>query len=180
MTDAELADLYAGNGLFSTIIDAPADDATKNGIDLGIKDKDLQKRLDDHLQTIHYQSKLAKALKWARLFGGSAVVMLVDDGRLLQDPLNWRDVHGVAELLVYGRNEVFPLWINGYENNPDDENYRKGGTGIPEFYQVNSVYGSYVVHSSRCLIFHNGEIPEGSHDGQPLPYTGHSGVYAHP
>lgn len=162
VTDAELADLYAGNGLFSTIIDAPADDATKNGIDLGIKDKDLQKRLDDHLQTIHYQSKLAKALKWARLFGGSAVVMLVDDGRLLQDPLNWRDVHGVTELLVYGRNEVFPLWINGYENNPDDENYRKGGTGIPEFYQVNSVYGSYVVHSSRCLIFHNGEIPEGS------------------
>ena len=105
VTDAELADLYAGNGLFSTIIDAPADDATKNGIDLGIKDKDLQKRLDDHLQTIHYQSKLAKALKWARLFGGSAVVMLVDDGRLLQDPLNWRDVHGVEELLVYGRNE---------------------------------------------------------------------------
>lgn len=162
VTDAELADLYAGNGLFSTIIDAPADDATKNGIDLGIKDKDLQKRLDDHLQTIHYQSKLAKALKWARLFGGSAVVMLVDDGRLLQDPLNWRDVHGVEELLVYGRNEVFPLWINGYENNPDDENYRKGGTGIPEFYQINSVYGSYVVHSSRCLVFHNGEIPEGS------------------
>ena len=162
VTDAELADLYAGNGLFSTIIDAPADDATKNGIDLGIKDKDLQKRLDDHLQTIHYQSKLAKALKWARLFGGSAVVMLVDDGRLLQDPLNWRDVHGVEELLVYGRNEVFPLWINGYENNPADEDYRKGGTGIPEFYQINSVYGSYVVHSSRCLVFHNGEIPEGS------------------
>lgn len=52
VTDAELADLYAGNGLFSTIIDAPADDATKNGIDLGIKDKDLQKRLDDHLQTM--------------------------------------------------------------------------------------------------------------------------------
>ena len=162
VTDAELADLYAGNGLFSTIIDPPADDATKNGIDLGIKDKDLQKRLDDHLQTIHYQSKLAKALKWARLFGGSAVVMLVDDGRLLQDPLNWRDVHGVEELLVYGRNEVFPLWINGYENNPADEDYRKGGTGIPEFYQINSVYGSYVVHSSRCLVFHNGEIPEGS------------------
>lgn len=136
VTDAELADLYAGNGLFSTIIDAPADDATKNGIDLGVKDKDLQKRLDDHLQTIHYQSRLAKALKWARLFGGSAVVMLVDDGRLLQDPLNWRDVHGVEELLVYGRNEVFPLWINGYENNPADEDYRKGGTGIPEYMRI--------------------------------------------
>lgn len=75
--------------------------------------------------------------------------MLVDDGRLLQDPLNWRDVHGVEELLVYGRNEMYPLWVNGYENNPDDEDYRRGGTGIPEYYQVNSVYGNYVVHSSH-------------------------------
>lgn len=162
VSDTELADLYAGNGLFSTIIDAPADDATKNGIDLGIKDKDLQKQLDNHLQTIRYQSKFAKALRWARLFGGAAVVMLVDDGRLLQDPLNWRDVHGVEELLVYGRNEMYPLWVNGYENNPDDEDYRRGGTGIPEYYQVNSVYGNYVVHSSRCLVFHNSDIPESS------------------
>lgn len=162
VSDTELADLYAGNGLFSTIIDAPADDATKNGIDLGIKDKNLQKQLDNHLQTIRYQSKFAKALRWARLFGGAAVVMLVDDGRLLQDPLNWRDVHGVEELLVYGRNEMYPLWVNGYENNPDDEDYRRGGTGIPEYYQVNSVYGNYVVHSSRCLVFHNSDIPESS------------------
>lgn len=162
VSDTELADLYAGNGLFSTIIDAPADDATKNGIDLGIKDKDLQKQIDNHLQTIRYQSKFAKALRWARLFGGAAVVMLVDDGRLLQDPLNWRDVHGVEELLVYGRNEMYPLWVNGYENNPDDEDYRRGGTGIPEYYQVNSVYGNYVVHSSRCLVFHNSDIPESS------------------
>lgn len=162
VSDTELADLYAGNGLFSTIIDAPADDATKNGIDLGIKDKDLQKQIDNHLQTIRYQSKFAKALRWARLFGGAAVAMLVDDGRLLQDPLNWRDVHGVEELLVYGRNEMYPLWVSGYENNPDDEDYRRGGTGIPEYYQVNSVYGNYVVHSSRCLVFHNSDIPESS------------------
>ena len=162
VSDTELADLYAGNGLFSTIIDAPADDATKNGIDLGIKDKDLQKQIDNHLQTIRFQSKFAKALRWARLFGGAAVVMLVDDGRLLQDPLNWRDVHGVEELLVYGRNEMYPLWVSGYENNPDDEDYRRGGTGIPEYYQVNSVYGNYVVHSSRCLVFHNSDIPESS------------------
>ena len=160
VSDTELADLYDSNGLFSTIIDAPADDATKNGIDLGIKDKDLQKKLEDHLQTIHYQSNLAKALKWARLFGGSAVVMLVDDGRLLQEPLNWRDVHGVEELLVYGRDQMYPLWVNGYDNNPADEDYRKGGTGVPEYYQVNSVYGNYVVHSSRCLVFRNSEIPE--------------------
>lgn len=158
--DTQLADMYAGNGLFATIIDAPASDAVKNGMDLGIKDKALQKKIDEKLQKLTYQSKFAKAIKWARLFGGSVAVMLVDDGRLLQDPLNWRDVRGVEELLVYGRNEVSPLWVSGYENNPTRDNYRRGGTGVPTYYQVSSVYGSYIVHSSRCLVFHGSDIPE--------------------
>ena len=108
----------------------------------------MQKQLDDRLTDY---TLIKQAVKGAS--GGPAVWWCCcryagDDGRLLQEPLNWRDVHGVDELLVYGRNEMFPLWINGYENNPDDEDYRKGGTGIPEYYQVSSVYGNYTVHSS--------------------------------
>ena len=160
--DAELADIYASNGIFATIIDAPAVDAVKNGIDFGLKDKNVQKKLDGKLQDLKVKSVFSKAIRWARLFGGSIVVMLVDDGRLLEDPLNWRDVRGVEELLVYGRNEVSPLWIHGYQNNPAGDSYRKGGTGIPEYFQVTSVYGSFTVHSSRCLIFHNSDVPEGT------------------
>lgn len=162
VSDAELADMYAGNGLFATIIDAPANDAVKNGVNIEMKDTDLRTKLDGRLQDLKIKTALSHAIRWARLFGGSIVVMLVDDGRLLQDPLNWRDVHGVEELLVYGRNEANPIWVGGYQNNPSDESYRKGKTGIPEYYQVTSVFGSFTVHSSRCLIFHNSDIPSGT------------------
>jgi 8-oxo-dGTP pyrophosphatase MutT (NUDIX family) len=32
--------------------------------------------------------------------------------------------------------------------------------GEPEFYYVNSMYGSFKVHESRCLVFKNGVLPE--------------------
>jgi hypothetical protein len=31
---------------------------------------------------------------------------------------------------------------------------------MPEYYQVNSIYGQFWVHESRCLIFRNGVLPE--------------------
>ena len=42
VSDAELADLYVGNGLFASIIDAPANDAMRNGFTLGLKDQDFR------------------------------------------------------------------------------------------------------------------------------------------
>ena len=32
--------------------------------------------------------------------------------------------------------------------------------GEPEFYYVTSMYGSFMVHESRCLVFRNGVLPE--------------------
>ena len=32
--------------------------------------------------------------------------------------------------------------------------------GRPEFYYVSSIYGSFLVHESRCLLFRNGVLPE--------------------
>ena len=32
----------------------------------------------------------------------------------------------------------------------------------PEFYDVASIYGSFRVHESRCLVFRNGKVPERS------------------
>jgi hypothetical protein len=31
---------------------------------------------------------------------------------------------------------------------------------MPEYYDVNSIYGRFRVHESRCLIFRNGILPE--------------------
>ncbi len=36
--------------------------------------------------------------------------------------------------------------------------------GMPEYYQVYSRFGNFVVHDSRCLVFQNGILPEGATD----------------
>ena len=40
------------------------------------------------------------------------------------------------------------------------EGNRVSKFGQPEFYYVSSVYGSFRVHESRCLVFRNGVLPE--------------------
>lgn len=43
--------------------------------------------------------------------------------------------------------------------------------GQPEFYYVSSIYGSFIVHESRCLVFRNGVLPE-QHHKRHLPVLG--------
>ena len=40
--DMELTTLYTDNGLFTRIIDAPAEEALKQGFDLGLNDQDIE------------------------------------------------------------------------------------------------------------------------------------------
>lgn len=160
--DKELANLYVGNGIFSTIIDTPADDAIRKGFELGIKDADMEKLVFSKMEELGWEAVAEKALSRSRLFGGSIIVMIVDDGGLLQDPLNWKDVRKVDELLAYGRDVVTPLWMNGigFGDTPGSPGYVKGAMGRPSHYQVSSLYGTFIVHSSRCLNFANGSIPD--------------------
>lgn len=47
VTDYELTELYQGGSLFAKIIDAPADEAVKNGIDLGVTDEKAREYIED-------------------------------------------------------------------------------------------------------------------------------------
>ena len=40
------------------------------------------------------------AIRWARLFGGSIAVMLINDGGRLEDPLNLRNIKSIDDILV--------------------------------------------------------------------------------
>ena len=159
--DSKLCAAYEGDGLFAKIIDVPAEEAVKHGFDIGVNDEDVTKYLQDKSDELDVEGNLATALKWSRLFGGSIIVMMVDDGKGLDEPLNWDDVRNIDELLVYERAVVQPDYNSLYNNNPGDrKSYRRGKTGQPEYFYVFSSYGSFTVHESRCLVFRNGRLPE--------------------
>lgn len=146
--DYDLAEKYQYNGLFSKIIDRPAEEALKHGIEYNISDQTLAVFLDDALDRLDWEEKATTAIRWARLFGGAVIVMLLDDGRGLEEPVNWQDIRSVEELRVYERAIV----------QPDPNCYLTGKT---EYFDISSTYGGFFrVHRSRCLVFKNGSLPE--------------------
>lgn len=159
--DMELVRLYEGNGLFKKIIDRPSEEAVKHGLDIDFGgDKDLEEYVEDRLDELKFEARFATAEKWARLYGGSIIVMLVDDGKGLEEPLDWNQVRSIEELRVFERAIVQPDYSALYNFHFADTLHNDKPFGEPEYYQVFSMYGYFTVHRSRCLVFKNGELPE--------------------
>lgn len=160
--DMQLTGLYEGNGLFSKIIDTPAEEALKHGFDLNLKSDEVNAFVEDALDDLEWEEKAATAIKWARLYGGALIVMLIDDGRGLEEPVDWEHIRSIDELRVYERSIVQPDYASLYQQDYGGKGIgnRVSKFGQPEYYYVSSIYGSFKVHESRCLVFRNGVLPE--------------------
>jgi phage-related protein (TIGR01555 family) len=145
--DIILTEHYEQNGLFSKIIDAPAEEAVKHGFTANLKTPENEELLTDTLDALDWEVKAATAVKWARLYGGSIIVMFIDDGGGIEEPLNIKKIKGIDELRVYERAVVQPDYTAVYY-------------GKPRYYEVSSLSGYFQVHASRCLVFRNGILPE--------------------
>lgn len=160
--DVELAEMYASNGLFARIIDKPSEAAFKLGYKLGISNTDTNKYIMSTLEKLKFDERAVTSLKWSRLFGGAVILMAVNDGRDLDEPLDWDNIEGLDQLIVFERPEVQPDYNSIYTFSPSNLSMEKFGQ--PEYYMLNPVYGGqqFRVHESRLLIFKNGELPRTS------------------
>lgn len=154
IADNVLSGLYGSNGLFAKIIDRPAEEAVKHGLDIDFGSEETSEYVDECLDKLDYEDKIATAEKWSRLFGGSLVVMLIDDGRGLEEPVDIKRVKSIRELKVYERAVVQP----DYYTKTDYKNRHQ--ISEPEFFNVSSRFEQFRVHVSRCLVFRNGRLPE--------------------
>ena len=153
---------YEGNGLFAKIIDMPAEEAVKHGFTLeDVEDGKLADFYSEALDELNWEETAMTAVKWARLFGGSIAVMLVNDGRGLEEPLDWKNIQSIDDIRVYDRSIIQPDYSSVFNYDPVDPfGVRGSRLGMPEYYDVFSRYGSFRVHDSRCLVFQNGVLPE--------------------
>lgn len=159
VSDLELMNLYEGNGLFTKIIDRPSEEAIKHGFDIDYGDDKTSEYVESKMDALQVEDHFATAEKWARLFGGAIIVMLVDDGRGLEEPLDWNSVRSVEELRVFERSIVQPDYTSLYSFDFDITEKNRP-IGQSEYYDVFSQYGTFRVHYTRCLVFRNGRLPE--------------------
>lgn len=159
--DTELTRQYESNGLFAKIIDTPAEEVVKHDFNLGIEDEEVEGYIKGKLNDLDFEDKAATAIKWARLYGGSIIVMMIDDGNGLDQPVEWKKIRGIDELRVFERAIVQPDTQSLYSTYGEImSNHPKSRFGEPEYYYVYSITGYFRVHESRCLIFRNGVLPE--------------------
>ena len=160
--DEQLTEFYEGDGLFAKIIDAPAEEAIKHGFELDdVSDQAVIDFCTEALDELDWEETAMNALKWSRLFGGSIIVMLINDGRGIDEPLDWSNIQSIDDLRVYDRSLIQPDLSTLFSYERDDPfRTRASRLGTPERYHVYSKYGNFTVHESRCLLFPNGTLPE--------------------
>ena len=160
--DELLTMYYEGNGLFAKIIDTPAEEAIKHGFELkDVSDQAVEDFYTEALDELDWEETAMTAIKWARLFGGSLAVMLINDGRGLDEPLDWRHIQSIDDIRVFDRSVIQPDYTTLFNYDPRDPFSTRGSRlGLPEYYKIFSKYGSFTVHDSRCLVFQNGILPE--------------------
>lgn len=85
-----LAYMYVTNGIVQAIIDTPAEDAMRGG--LKFKSKEISPEecdeLDKFMTRKKYYDSIKQAVKWARLFGGSGLIINAANSGKADSPLN--------------------------------------------------------------------------------------------
>lgn len=155
MSDQEADDLFTFNGIANKIISAPADEAMRAGFKLKDGESIIEHNdtINSIFEDLNGQGEFAKALAWDRLYGGAVMLMMIDDGLTLEEPLNEKKIRKVERLEVYEPMDV-SFFDSYFYDNPHDSNY-----GRPQFYTITGYNGgSFLVHESRLLLFTGGVI----------------------
>jgi phage-related protein (TIGR01555 family) len=149
ITEKLANDLYTYNWLFKKIVDIPVDDATRKWITLLISDQEQKIAFREAADFYKVREKLNQAEKWSRVFGGAAIVAIID-GQDQAEPLNLAAIRpqSLINFVVLDRYNIYSDVNNREILSPN--------FGEPEFYTV--ARGGQRIHHTRVLKF-KGVIP---------------------
>lgn len=162
---------YATDGLAQTIVDRPAEDAVSGGWTIEVEDGEADGTdITNEMDRLNAGPVLTDGLRWARLHGGGAILMLVRDGRLLTDPLDLGRIEQVTDLIDYPATAI----TAGTQTYGDAS---KPNYGLPTHYQLEPKVGKpFLVHETRLLLLPGDPLPKGRASSQRLPWLGRSAL----
>lgn len=147
-----LSQIYVEHGLVQTVVDLPIDDGLRGGVT--ITSKQLSDDQIDELQTRLERENdigtVGQALKWNRLFGGAAVIILTE-----QDPLTPLEMDAISEnsTLEFRAVDMWELFYDK-QNTEESTSQIKLDT-TPEYYN----YYGQKIHKSRVMKMKGLEAP---------------------
>lgn len=114
--------VYQSSWLAARIVDKPAEDMTREGFDVHVKDQEeTGEAIQGYLEDLDLDCCTEQALKWQRLFGGSLVLVGINDGQAdLSQPVEEKSIQGIDYLNVFDASEARPVT---WQDNPAEEGY---------------------------------------------------------
>jgi len=136
--------IYRYDWLGRKICDRPALDAVRRWITCN------DDRIKTELERLNAKARFKQAIAWARLYGGAAILLIVDDGKKPSDPLEPSKVRRVIDLKVVDRHHL----AAGAKQIEDPYAIRYGE---PELYATNN---GTLFHHTRVLKFIGADLTQ--------------------
>ncbi len=104
------------NAIAARIVNREPDDAIREGVDLDLgedSDPEVKSAILDEVDRTMGLEDLADGRRWARAYGGGLIIAIVDDGRELDQPIDWQGIRVVHGFETVDRHEAYPVVHQG-------------------------------------------------------------------
>ena len=153
--------LYNASGIASVIIDRPADECFSKRVEIEGDDEEL---MNDEFDRLSVPATFADAVRWSRLFGSAAILMMVKDGGGWEDELNVDTIDTVEDLIVYDCRYIKPT--NRLYSDVTNPKF-----GQPEWYEIKPPGGTaFYCHETRMIPFSGDPLPKANTAKASLPW----------
>ena len=157
MTDnyALLNSLYRSNWVVQNVVGLMVDDMLREWYDLKSATPEQAKALETVERSTRLRDRIGTGLKWGRLYGGAAGLILVDGQEDLSKPMD-------ADAILPGSFRGLYILDRWQGISPDASLTFEGGELVPEYYSINDAAGHTAarVHHSRLVRFVGRELPD--------------------
>lgn len=157
MTDnyALLNSLYRSNWVVQNVVGLLVDDMLREWYDLKSTTPEQGKAIQTVERSTRLRDRVSTGLKWGRLYGGAAGLILIDGQEDLSRPLD-------AEAILPGSFRGLYILDRWQGISPDAGLTFEGGELVPEYYSINDAAGHTAarVHHSRLVRFVGRELPD--------------------
>ena len=152
LTYMDLTYLYRSDGLAKRAVNLPVNDMLRSWYKL---EGDTDGKVELRMKELDARKQLKRALRLARLFGGSLAVLGINDGSSYEKPVNEAKIKSIDHIHVFDR---WRMTVNTADLYLDPANQR---FGLPERYLITPLYGvPFYVHESRVLRFEGEDVTD--------------------
>lgn len=150
---ATAEDMYSGAWIVQRAVNVLIEDATKAWVDFKTEDPIVIEYVNKKVKDIELQKHTFEALRLARLYGGSILVMGAMDGQNADQPLKEDSIKTIDFLFTVDR------WQLNIKQRYEDP--LKPKFGEPELYEINPIFGGSqrTIHESRVIRFDGSWLP---------------------